>query len=418
MTPVRLCAIALIYLTATIAWFVLGTSVVARSGEFDDRLSSEVALLWGGPHVQTAPDVWYERPKTITEAVERVDASGRKITENVTRVVTERVSVPIQSSDVDVSLALDHRKKGLLWYDTYGVTLRATYRAVNPVTTPEVIFAHLKFPSEQVQFDNFTFRINGQAASQTSDQAKGATARAEVAAAGDLLIELTYDSRGLDTWTYAFAPTGVTEVRNFALRMRTNFGGFDFPAGTMSPSSSREIDGGAELDWRFNSLLTGRSIGLDLPNRLNPGPLTARITYFAPVSLLFFLTVTVILGILHAESLHPMHYAFLSAAFFAFHLLLAYLVDHVPMHWSFALASATSIVLVATYLRGVVGARLAVASACLAQFVFLVLFSYAFFFEGYTGLTVAVGAIATLFVLMQSTARVDWSRVFAREVAP
>ena len=45
---------------------------------------------------------------------------------------------------------------------------------------------------------------------------------------------------------------------------------------------------------------------------------------------------------------------------------------------------------------------------------FLVLFSYAFFFEGYTGLTVTVGAIVTLFVLMQLTARVDWARVFAR----
>ena len=44
---------------------------------------------------------------------------------------------------------------------------------------------------------------------------------------------------------------------------------------------------------------------------------------------------------------------------------------------------------------------------------FLVLFSYAFFFEGYTGLTVTIGAIVTLFVLMQATARVDWGAVFA-----
>ena len=42
------------------------------------------------------------------------------------------------------------------------------------------------------------------------------------------------------------------------------------------------------------------------------------------------------------------------------------------------------------------------------------LFSYAFFFEGYTGLTVTVGAVLTLFVLMQLTARVDWGAVFAK----
>jgi hypothetical protein len=41
-----------------------------------------------------------------------------------------------------------------------------------------------------------------------------------------------------------------------------------------------------------------------------------------------------------------------------------------------------------------------------------VFFSYAFFFEGFTGLAVTVGSIVTLFILMQATARLDWSQVF------
>ena len=55
-----------------------------------------------------------------------------------------------------------------------------------------------------------------------------------------------------------------------------------------------------------------------------------------------------------------------------------------------------------------------VVEAAIAQIVFLVLFSYAFFFEGYTGLTVTAGAVLTLFALMQVTGRVDWSSVFTR----
>ncbi len=47
-----------------------------------------------------------------------------------------------------------------------------------------------------------------------------------------------------------------------------------------------------------------------------------------------------------------------------------------------------------------------------AQEVYLVLFSYAFFFKGLTGLAITVGAIATLFALMQVTARVNWNAVF------
>jgi inner membrane protein involved in colicin E2 resistance len=125
-----------------------------------------------------------------------------------------------------------------------------------------------------------------------------------------------------------------------------------------------------------------------------------------------------VLGILSGESLHPMHYFFLATAFFAFHLLLAYLVDHFDIHLSFLIASATSVALVVSYLRLVSGMRFAVLHAGVAQLVFLVLFSYSFFFEGYTGLTVTIGSVLTLFVLMQATARLDWAEVFAARSAP
>ncbi len=125
----------------------------------------------------------------------------------------------------------------------------------------------------------------------------------------------------------------------------------------------------------------------------------------------------VILGVLREQSLHPMHYAFVSAGFFSFHLLLAYLVDHLEINASFAIASVVSVALVVSLPAAGRRDALCGARGGLAQFVFLVLFSYAFFFEGYTGLTVTIGAVVTLFVLMQLTARVDWTRVFARAEA-
>jgi len=100
-----------------------------------------------------------------------------------------------------------------------------------------------------------------------------------------------------------------------------------------------------------------------------------------------------------------MNYFFLAAAFFAFHLLLAYLVDHLSIHWSFLICSAVSVFLLVSYLRVVVNARFALVEAGIAQFVFLVLFSYAFFFKGFTGLAITIGSIITLFAVMQITAR-------------
>jgi hypothetical protein len=96
---------------------------------------------------------------------------------------------------------------------------------------------------------------------------------------------------------------------------------------------------------------------------------------------------------------------------------MAYLVDHISLHAAFAICSAVSVFLLVSYLRLVVGMRFAAVEAGLAQVIYLVLFSYAFFFRGFTGLAITIGAILTLFITMQMTARVRWSEKFVERPA-
>jgi hypothetical protein len=65
-------------------------------------------------------------------------------------------------------------------------------------------------------------------------------------------------------------------------------------------------------------------------------------------------------------------------------------------------------------MRLVAGVKFAVAYVGFAQLVYLIGFSYAFFFVGWTGLSIIVVAIITLFILMQATGRVDWNAVFKK----
>lgn len=416
MTTRRVLAIAAIYILATVAWATLGASILARTGEFDSRLGDEVAQLWGGRHRQVAPMVWVERPREVTQQ-EPVGVSGNKqIYKEVRKTIIDSDPVRLVQSRLKADLQLTHRQKGLLWYDTYDVDFSGRFLARNPDTVTRTLGVELHFPSSQAIYDGFLFRVNGAAAPPANDLTKGLRTLVTVPAGGEVTIEVAYKSRGLDDWRYAFVDTGVGEVSDFDLIVNTNFLNVDFPAGSMSPTAKRPLNDGWTLEWRFGNLVTGQHIGVDLPNRINPGPLAARLTAFAPVSLLFFLTVMVILGVLSGQNLHPVNYGFLSAAFFAFHLLLAYLVDHISIHAAFFIASVVSVFLVVSYLRVVIGTKFAIARAGLAQFIFLVLFSYAFFFEGYTGLTVTVGAILTLFVMMQATARVNWGAVFSQRV--
>jgi len=233
-----------------------------------------------------------------------------------------------------------------------------------------------------------------------------------------VVLKVGYASQGLDRWTYKFSEQ-VAHVRDFRLTMTTNFADIDFPENALSPSEKHETSDGWQLDWNYKDLLSGFQIGMVMPEKLQPGPLAGRISFFAPVSLFFFFFVVFIITTIRGVDIHPMNYFFLAAAFFSFHLLLAYLVDHVSIHLAFAICSAVSIFLVISYLRLVVGMRFATREAALAQFIYLVAFSYAFFLKGFTGLAITTGSITTLFVVMQATGKIRWSEKFApRPPAP
>src|SRR5262245_59523221 len=329
MTPSRLLAVAIIYCCTAAAWFTLGVSVVRRTGEADEALAKEVARLWGGRHVQAPPRASLSPAPPPGPG----QAPGD-------------VPVALTRSRVKVGLKLDQRRKGLLWYDTYAVEFDGRYHVANPEDAAQTMKVSFPFPSAEALYDGFVFRVNGVDSPPAEDLSQGVSVQLEVPARGDVEVEVAYRSRGLGPWTYALAPSGVSQVRDFQLDMTTDFAAIDFPAGTVSPTTKAREGAGFALVWKFDSLVTGQGIGMDPPDRMNPGPLAARITFFAPVSLLFFLAGLLIVGILRGESLHPMNYFFLAAAFFAFHLLLAYLVDHLEINLAFLIASATSVFLV------------------------------------------------------------------------
>ena len=111
-----------------------------------------------------------------------------------------------------------------------------------------------------------------------------------------------------------------------------------------------------------------------------------------------------------------MHYLFVAAGFFSFHLLLSYLVGNINIHISFIISAITSVFLVTSYLSAALRRQFPWKVAIAGQVFFLVLFSYSFFLKGITGLTVAIGSVATLAILMKVTAHVDWNLVFQRKI--
>lgn len=403
----RLAALVFIFVCTSVAWAILGATIFSRTYSLDSDLRGRVASTWGAPHEQTPPTATYEQ-RILKKLVSVED--GKKII----RDVEERVAVPLplESSRIDVALELEHRQKGLLWYSTYQVAFAGLYTFRNTSDQEQTATFTLKLPAEKTVYDQLTLSVDG-APLLLRNEKSYASGTARVAAGKTAALKVAYRSQGLDSWRYSFGDD-VAQVRDFTLKMVTDFKDVDFPDNTLSPSGKRETASGWELTWAYKNLLSGFQLGVTMPEKLQPGPLAGRISFFAPVSLFFFFFLIFIITTLRDIDLHPMNYFLLAAAFFSFHLLMAYLVDHISIHAAFAICSAVSVFLVVSYLRLVVGMRFAALEAGLAQLVYLVLFSYAFFLKGFTGLAVTIAAILSLFIVMQMTGRIRWAERFAR----
>jgi inner membrane protein involved in colicin E2 resistance len=398
----RVLAIIAILLFTSLAWIILGATIMNRSYSADSGLGEKVVSTWGGPQEQVPPTAISTKlvPRVVEETV-----NGKTQKTTVNDAVTK--PLPLEQSRIKVGLDLEQRQKGLLWFATYRVAWAGQYLFRNDTDADDVTIK-LAFPAPQAIYDDLVFTVDGQAVTMTTkDGAVNATVKRSPGSV--IRLAVGYRSQGLGTWHYSLGEN-VTQVRDFLLEMTTDFRDVDFPQGSMSPTEKRQTASGWLLTWKYRNLVTGSKIGMIMPEKLQPGPLAGRISFFAPVSLVFFFFLIFVISTLKKIELHPMHYFFLATSFFAFHLLLAYLVDHISIHLAFVICSVVSIFLVVSYLRIVVGPRFAFIEAALAQLVYLIGFSYAFFFKGFTGLAITIGAILSLFLVMQLTARVDWGR--------
>jgi hypothetical protein len=461
----HIAGIVLVFIFTSFAWVILATTVTVRTAQQDGSLRPDVAKLWGSPQRQRAPVVTAGPPvadkagrpaKAISDP--KRDANAVKAPATVGTVATgttaapppdtktgvpvvpgtvtaspaasatqppaslQTVSpsstlVPLDSSSIDVVLDLDHRKRGLIWYATYRVAFSGDYRITNRTKEARCFDVAFALPGEGAVYDGFRLTAEGKELESLDISASKAHGQLLLAPGESKVVSIGYNSQGLDEWWYDFGDN-VSQVRNFELRMRTSFPNVDFPANSISPTEPAKPDGtGATLAWRYDNLLSGVQIGMKMPQKLNPGPWVSAITFFAPVSLFFFFFLLFIFSSMGPVRIHPMNYFFIGTGFFSFHLLLTYLVDHISIHTAFVICSVVSLFLVITYMRLVVGNRFAILQVGISQLIYLVFFSYTFFLESFTGLTVTVMCIVTLFIVMQMTGRLDWSKVFASSEA-
>src|ERR1700730_14519905 len=123
----RIVAIVFIFVCASVAWAILGTTIFSRTYDLDLVSVNKVESLWGTAQNQAPPRATYQQINTKeVESFENNKIIKRKVEERVDLLL------PAQSSHIDVALDLEHRQKGLLWYSTYKVNYAGVYTFNNP----------------------------------------------------------------------------------------------------------------------------------------------------------------------------------------------------------------------------------------------------------------------------------------------
>lgn len=418
VTVKKLIAVGFIFICASVAWMILGAANMNRTDTAYSSLKQEVATLFGDSLDIYAPECHAKVPRTVEETVD-----GRR----VVTTVYDLVPAEIAKTDARVSVVLDPRKKGNLWFPTFrarftGEWVFSADKSAIPGTAPASgapqglagFYVLSTLESGNSVYDNVSLAVNGEPVADVTPLIRKTEIPVVPNADGTVRLAVSYDVTGMEQLRYypSRNPGEITQINDFNLTIDADFLNYDFPEGMMSPTERTDRKDGSELLWRFAKSVTGKDIGLTIPNKLNPGEIVTRVAFFAPVSLLFFLVALLVFTVVRNAGLHPMHYFFLAATFFSFHLMFSYFSDKWDIYPSFAVAALVSLALTVSYLARFADRAIAFVIAPAAQLVYLVIFSFSFFFDGMTGILVTVCAVVTLFILMQLTAGVNWDTAF------
>ena len=229
----RIAAIAFIYVCTSIGWAILGSTIFVRSQAFDSELRGRVVSLWGAPQEQAPPTAGWEEIRHERVAETR---NGAEVVQDVEKKLWN--ALPLENSRIDVGLHLDNRQKGLLWYSTYRVGFAGTYAFRNWSDQPRPVFFTMNLPATQATYDDLVFAVDGEPLPLHTNHEGAYVVSATIPAHEVAVLDVAYRSQGLESWRYKFGDQ-VNQVRDFQLRVHTDFAGFDFPENTLSPSEKR-----------------------------------------------------------------------------------------------------------------------------------------------------------------------------------
>lgn len=91
---------------------ILGTTVFSRTYSNSQELEGHVASTWGSAQEQCPPTASYKKTELVPYTT--YEKGGKTVVHEEKQ--ERNIPLPLDATQVEVNLNLDHRQKGLLWY--------------------------------------------------------------------------------------------------------------------------------------------------------------------------------------------------------------------------------------------------------------------------------------------------------------
>jgi hypothetical protein len=358
--------------------------------------AGEVARIWGGPLLQPQPEVRWRRADAATVELEQGE---------------------LQKSSIDVALDVDYRRRGITEYPGYDAHVAGEYRFQNPSAEAAFVAFTVGLPADRaaLMLRDLSLLVDGKEDPTHTEYAGDRVAwRGRVDGGRSTVFTLAYRARGLSRFGYRFVSevgdgASARPVSGFRMqvRVRNLRGAVDYPVGSMAPTSISDVDGARLFVWDVDRILTSFNIGLDLPDRSELSAAIGRLIHNAPFFYLMFATaLTLSLSTVRRRA-RALHVGGLSAAYFLYFPLAAYLSAYLawPLACGLALGGVSAVVLL--HVARFIGAR-AAGRVGLSLLFFLATPAVAYLLPEHTGLIlVLIGfvALATGLRYLGDTAR-------------
>lgn len=372
----------LIFFPLFIGWILLANRLEIRTYNAMYKQLNLVKQIWGGNLAQPMPSVRYKRFGSDVSSLSKGE---------------------IHAADISVTLQMDYRKKGLVYYTGYNAKFIGKYTIKNPENENIYLSFIFPYPTQQGEgvLQNVKLLVNGKEDTQDTEYQPNLTLWTGLLKPSDSLeMTVEYDGRGLNQFRYGFEPG--KQINNFSMKLNVQGAkALDYAESTMPPTESpKETPQGKILSWNLDKALTQLNIGVILPDKLNIEKQLYLMTYRAPAFFILFLISLMVIMRLFGESLNFLQIAITSIAYFLFYPLFAYLLIYLGVIYSFIISFIIIGILIFNYIRILHNLKMAV-SIVTAYIFYLGITSLASLLPTYTGLILTVEGVILMGIIMQ-----------------